>query len=70
MTDRIDLEAAAEVLAEMIEQEGVNVDRDALQDMLEELGPDDAEMLLDATDPGGLVDTLEEIEPDLLEWNR
>ena len=67
MSDRIGLDAAAESLAEMIEQEGVDVDQDALQDLLEELGPEGAEELLGASDPGGLVDTLEEMDSDL-EW--
>ena len=68
MTDGIDLDTAAEVLAEMMEGQGVGVDRHALQDLLEELGPEDAAELLGATDPGGLVDTLDEMDPSLLEW--
>ncbi len=68
MTDRIELDAAAEALAEVVEHEGVHVDQDALQDLLEELGPEGAEELLGATDPGGLVDTLEEMDSDLVEW--
>ncbi len=63
-----DLEADAEALAEMIEQEGCTVDREALTDYLEELGPDGAEDLLNASDPGGLVDELEESDLNLLEW--
>lgn len=68
MTAPVDLEAAAEGLAEMMEQEGPSVDVAALADLLEELGQEGAEELLNATDPGGLVDTLDEIAPDLLEW--
>ena len=38
MTNRMDLETAAELVADMVEQVGVGVDREALQDLLEELG--------------------------------
>ena len=68
MTDRIDLDTDAELLAEMAEQVGVGVDRDALADLLEELGPEGSEELLGAADPGGLVDTLDEMDFDGLEW--
>ena len=67
MTEPIELGAAAESMAEIIEQEGVSVDVDALQDLLEELSPEDADELLNASDPGGLVDTLDDMDPDLLE---
>ncbi len=68
MTEPVDLEAAAEGLAEMMEQEGCTVDREALADFIEELGPEGAEDLLSASDPGGLVDELEEMDLNLLEW--
>ena len=68
MRDEIDLEAAAELVAEMLEQEGVSVDRGALYDLLEESGPEGSEEILGATDPGGLLDTLGEMDADVLEW--
>lgn len=68
MSDGIDLEAAAELVADMVEQVGVGVDRDALADLLEELGPEGSEELLGATDPGGLLDELGEMDFDGLEW--
>ena len=68
MTDRTDLATDAELLADMVEQVGVGVDRDALQDLLEELGPEASEELLGATDPGGLLDELAEMDFDGLEW--
>lgn len=67
MYDEMDLEAEAEELAEMIEQEGCTVDQDHLGDILEE-SPELGEGLLNATDPGGLVDELEDMFPDLLDW--
>ena len=67
MYDEMDLEAEADELAEMIEQEYCAVDRDRLADILEEF-PDLGEEFLNATDPGGLVDDLEAQFPDLLDW--
>lgn len=67
MYDEMDLEAEAEGLAEMIEQENCAVDRDRLADILEEF-PDLGEELLNATDPGGLVDEMEDMFPGLLDW--
>ena len=67
MTVPRDLYEDADEVAETIEQVGVGVDREALQDMLEELGPEGVEELLDATDPGGLLDELAEMDPSLLE---
>ena len=68
MRDRIDLEAAAELVADMVEQVGVGVDRDALADLLEELGDEGSGELLSAADPGGLLDELGEMDFDGLEW--
>ena len=68
MTEPVDLDAAAEGMAEIIEQEGVSADVEALEGLLEEPGSEDARELLDASDPGGLVDTLDDLDPDLLEW--
>ena len=55
-------------MAEIIEQEGVTVDVDTLADRLEEWGPEVADDLISASDPGGLVDTLDDMDPDLLNW--
>ena len=68
MTEPIELRAAAEGMAEIIAQEGVSVDVDTLASRLEEWGPEVADDLLSATDPGGLVDTLDDMDPDLLDW--
>ena len=68
MTNRIDLDTAADLVADMIGEVGVGVDREAMQDLLEELGPDGAEELLSAADPGGLLDDLGEMDFDGLEW--
>jgi len=68
MTDDLDLDTAAELVADMVEQVGVGVDREALQDLLEELGPEGAEELLSAADPGGLLDELGEMDFDGLGW--
>ena len=68
MTDRTDLDTDAELVAEMVEQVGVGVDREAMQDLLEELGPEGSEELLGAADPGGLLDELGEMDFDGLEW--
>ena len=62
------LDDDADAIAEMAEQAGVSVDRDALHDMLEEFGADGVEELLNAADPGGLVDELDAMDPNLLEW--
>ena len=68
MTEPVELDAAAEGLAEIIEQEGGSVDVEALADRLEEWGSEVADDLLSASDPGGLADTLDDMDPDLLEW--
>ena len=68
MRDEIDLDAAAELVADMVEQVGVGVDRDAMKDLLEEVGPEGSDELLNAVDPGGLVDTLDEMDFNGLEW--
>ena len=62
------LDDDADAIAEMAEQAGVSVDRAALHDMLEELGAEGVEELLDAADPGGLVDELDAMDLNLLEW--
>ena len=62
------LDDDADAIADMAEQAGVSVDRAALHDMLEELGPEGVEELLDAADPGGLVDELDAMDSNLLEW--
>ena len=67
MNESTDLDADADALAAMLEDEGCDVDRERLADLLEELGPEGSEDLLNATDPGGLVDTLDEMDLDLLE---
>ena len=68
MIDEMDLETATELLAETVEQEGVRVNREALRNVLEELGSEGTEKLLAATDPGGLLDAFDEMDADLLEW--
>ena len=62
------LDDDADAIADMAEQAGVSVDRAALHDMLEELGAEGVEELLDAADPGGLVDELDAMDSKLLEW--
>ena len=62
------LDDDADAIADMAEQAGVSVDRAALHDMLEELGPEGVEELLDAADPGGLADDLDAMDSNLLEW--
>ena len=62
------LDDDADAIADMAEQAGVSVDRAALHDMLEELGAEGVEELLDAADPGGLVDELDAMDSNLLEW--
>ena len=62
------LDDDADAIADMAEQAGVSVDRDALHDMLEECGAEGVEELLDAADPGGLVDELDAMDSNLLEW--
>ena len=48
MSEPVELDAAAEGMAEIIEQQGVSVDLDALTDRLEEWGPEVTDDLLSA----------------------
>jgi len=57
------LEAGAEMLSEIIHQEGYDVDEERRAEVLE-----DSPELMDASDPGGIVDELADLDPDLLEW--
>ena len=68
MNDDIVLDAAAEILTEMMEGEGRTVDQARLEEFIEETSPEVLESLLDASDPGGLMDTLDDMDPDLLGW--
>lgn len=68
MTEPIELRAAAEGMAEIIAQEGVSVDVDTLASRLGEWGSEVADDLVSATDAGGLVDTLDDLDQDLLRW--
>ena len=67
MTGEIDLEGAAEMLTETIEEGGRTVDQAGLEEFIEETSPEELESLLDASDPGGLVDDLDDMDPDLLD---
>ncbi len=67
MTLEIDLEGAAEMLRETIEEECRTVDQARLEEFIEETSPEELESLLDASDPGGLIDDLDDMDPDLLD---
>lgn len=64
-----DLDAVAAMLAEIVEQEGVLVDEQLLASHLRDLDRATVAHLCAAIDPGGLLDTIEAIAPEVFVWD-